>query len=256
MRDWVRRGVARARGGASLLGLACLYVEAGVTSLRSLREGIARGWVDFAKEAWVVEGGWMPFEAAAAECVKRGERVVVVGCGTGRDMVPFVHRGCTVIGIEPAASAVSTARQVFPLASVRLIVGYVEDVPLPAPQDVYWFSWYVYSYMPVSARRIQALARIRDTLAPGGRVVLSYMQGSGGVRGVWLGRLAARLTGNDWQLEPGDMPVPVGSEHVGIIHYFTPDEIEREARAAGFDVRHLPGEVAMVVLTVAATPAA
>lgn len=255
MRDWIRRAFARLRGGATLFGLTCLYVEAGATSLQFLREGIARGWVDFAADVWVVEGGWMPFEQAAAECIGRGERVVVVGCGTGRDVLPLIKRGCTVVGIEPAASAVSTARQVLPLASVELIVGYVEDVPLPAPQDVYWFSWYVYSYMPVSARRIQTLVRIRQSLAPGGRVILSYMQGNGGGRGVRLGRLVARLTGNDWQLEPGDVPVAVGRSHIGIFHYFTPYEIEREAAAAGFDVRHLPGDVAVAVLTVRATRA-
>lgn len=256
MKNWLRAALVRLRRTATLVGLGCLYAEAGATPLQVLREGIARGWVDFATDAWVVEGGWMPFEQAAAECIGRGERVVVVGCGTGRDMLPLIHRGCTVTGIEPAASAVHTARQVFPLASIRLIVGFIEDVTLPAPQDVFWFSWYVYSYMPVSARRIQALARIRDSLAPGGRVVLSYMQGTGGSRGVRLGRLIARLTGNDWRLEPGDVPVPVGNSHIGILHYFTPADIEREAAAAGFEVRHLPGEVAMAVLTVRATPAA
>jgi SAM-dependent methyltransferase len=252
VRNWVRRAFARLRGGATLFGLTCLYAEAGATPLQVLREGIAKGWVDFAQEAWVVEGGWMPFERAAGEWVARGERVVVVGCGTGRDMLPLIQRGCTVIGIEPAASAVHTARQVFPLASVRLIIGYIEDVAVPAPQDVYWFSWYVYSYIPVSARRIQTLARLRQTLAPGGRVVLSYMQGSGGVRGVWLGRLVARFTRNDWLLEPGDVPVPIGN-HVGVMHYFSPGEIEREARAAGFEVTLLPGDVAVAVLTLPAT---
>lgn len=52
------------------------------------------------------------------------------------------------------------------------------------------------------------------------------------------------------------MPVPIGDTHIGILHYFTPADIEREAEAAGFDVRHLPGDVAMAVLTVRATPAA
>lgn len=254
--EFARRLFAWLRRGTGLLGLAWLYAEAGATSLQSLREGIARGWADFATDAWVVEGGWMPFEQAAAECIGRGERVVVVGCGTGRDMLPLIHRGCTVTGIEPAASAVDTARQLFPLAPVRLILGFIEDVALPESQDVFWFSWYVYSYMPVAERRIQTLARIRGSLAPGGRVVLSYMQGAGGSRGIRLGRLIARLTGNDWTLEPGDVPVPIGDTHIGILHYFTPADIEREAEAAGFDVRHLPGDVAMAVLTVRATPAA
>jgi SAM-dependent methyltransferase len=256
MRNWLRAALVRLRRSASLFGLGCLYAEAGATPLQVLREGIARGWTDFATDAWVVEGGWMPFEQAAAECIGRGERVVVVGCGTGRDMLPLIHRGCTVVGIEPAASAVNAARQVFPLASVRMIVGFIEDVALTESQDVFWFSWYVYSYMPVAERRIRTLARIRESLAPAGRVVLSYMQGTGGSRGVWLARLIARVTGNDWKLEPGDVPVPVDDTHIGFLHYFTPADIERQAEAAGFEVRHLPGEVAMAVLTVRATPAA
>jgi hypothetical protein len=120
-----------------------------------------------------------------------------------------------------------------------VITGAVETAPLHGPYDAIVFSWYAYSYIPSLARRTATLARLGAVLAPGGRILLSYVATDAPERTLprRLTALAARACGVDWRPEPGDK-VWAGDDWRAIHyeHQFRVGELEREAAAAGFRV--------------------
>jgi len=86
-------------------------------------------------------------------------------------MCAFTDMGCRVIGVEPAAASVATANRVLAERhlNVPIIRGFFEDVTLEGLFDVISFSWFCYSYIPVSRRRVEALVKAARHLAPGGQ---------------------------------------------------------------------------------------
>ena len=58
--------------------------------------------------------------------------------------------------------------------AATLLEGFLEDVDLPGRFDVVMFSFYSYSYIPGSQRRIAALRKAADHLNPAGHVLVSH----------------------------------------------------------------------------------
>jgi hypothetical protein len=97
------------------------------------------------------------------------------------------------------------------------------------------FSNGCYSLLQGSAVRVATLRRVRQHLAPRGRVIVSYHPATHQSRiGRWLTRTTARLSAGDWVPEPGD----TFSRDLyvrGLIRYhhaFAPQEFARECEAA------------------------
>lgn len=222
-----------------------LYAAAAVTPLNEVREGVRQYWAD-----WDGEGkfGTTPFpweQDLLARFVSdgQGERVLIVGCGSCRDAIPLLQRGCTVTGVDPAEEALERGRR--RLAELgyapRLDCAFFEDWEHDAVFDVCWFSWFVYSHMPDSRRRIQALRKAARCLAPGGRVVLCYMNQRVVSRAAALGRRIGNMWGRpEWRLEDGDVLTRLPGKRVPRYdHRFTLDEIQAEANAAGLHLAYV-----------------
>ena len=166
-----------------------------------------------------------------------GRRVLVVGCGSGRDLVPLLEQGCRAEGLEPVAACADMARARVAARGLAAPV-YTADIAtatLAGRYDVVIF----YGYIPQRARRVAVLRNVRDHLTGGGRVLISYVLAQPTPRRApWrLARLAAQLSRADWRPEYGD--VFIARPDTGCIHFehqFSPAEIEAEARAAGLDV--------------------
>ena len=176
-----------------------------------------------------------------ARFVRPGEAVLIVGAGSGRDVIPLVERHCRVTGIDPAAAALGIAREVLRARQLpaTLIEGFFEDVAVPGRFDVVMFSYFSYSYVPEARRRIAALRKAASCLTEGGRVLISYapLPGSHPLL-IRVARAAAAICRTDWRLEPGDHVAISGSAFRGYTHAFADGEIEREAQAADLDVVH------------------
>lgn len=61
---------------------------------------------------------------------KRGERVLEIGCGTGRNVEYFADLGLEAAGVEPMESLVKTARQKSTLRNDQIISGPYDQLPL------------------------------------------------------------------------------------------------------------------------------
>ena len=122
----------------------------------------------------------------------------------------------------------------------RIRIGGIETVELDTHYDVFIFSWYCYSYIAHRPTRVAALRSARAHLAPGGRIILSYITGEPGPKRlpITMATLAARLTGASWRPEKTDvLSFEPGGLHFE--HQFAPGEVEDEAREAGLKVAAL-----------------
>ncbi|MBI3638108.1 MAG: class I SAM-dependent methyltransferase [Candidatus Rokubacteria bacterium] len=175
--------------------------------------------------------------------LKRGDRILLVGFGTGRDLIALLELGYQVDGLELVPESAATARQRVEERGLttRIVCGTVDALPLSATYDVVIFSYGCYSCIPEAATRIHALRICRDRLAPRGRIVVNYIPDRTRPHPVLVrtARLVAWLTRSDWRVEDGDYFVR-GSwgERIQYQHHFAGAEIEAEARAAGLRVVH------------------
>jgi SAM-dependent methyltransferase len=238
---------------AALVGLArtldrgvtvSTFAAAGLLRFETLGRHMGENWRHFGAtqaEPDVAAGlfNWEkqfygPFLAA-------GRRVLVVGCGSGRDLVPLLEQGCRAEGLEPVAACAEMARARVAARGLAAPV-YTADIAtatLDGRYDVVIFSWLCYSYIPQRARRVAVLRKVRSHLTEGGRVLISYALAQPPPRRApWrLARLAAQLSRADWRPEYGD--VFIARPDTGCIHFehqFAPAEIEAEARAADLEV--------------------
>jgi SAM-dependent methyltransferase len=244
------RHVARALERASR---GVLHVAAGALTLEGVRAAVADRWQDFGTGETFIRSGLMPWEQAFyTRMLNAGDEVLVVGSGTGRDLIALVKAGFRAEGLEVAAAAAAIARAT--LARERLhapiTIGRIEEAATGRPFDAFIFSWFCYSYIPQRAGRIKALRAAAGRLNPGGRILISYLPADAPPHS-WplaITDTVARLTRAGWRSEPGDT-LWVGSRGMHYEHLFADGEIDAEARDAGLRVvYHKRGEECVVAL--------
>jgi len=218
------------------------HLAAGTLRIDDLRAGIERVWETTSPSDAAIAAGLMDWEEEVVRrFVSAADRILLVGSGPGRDFLALVERGYRVTGIEPAPRAIATSRR--HLAdrglTAEIIEGFFEDAPLPGRFDVIMFSYCCYSFIPGSERRIAALRKAADHLAPSGRIIISFLtERSGHPALIRIARAASLITRSDWHPEPGDI-IHAIDPRAPLFHYehaFTAGEIDAEARAAGLSV--------------------
>jgi len=229
---------------------AFLFLGVGLLRQADIDEMSRLTWRRFAHDDAEIRSGLNPWEVATyRRIVKAGERLCIVGCGTGRDLLTFVDAGHEVVGIEPSPQPVATLRRMLRERhqSATVIEAPIEDAVLPGMFDVVLFPYNCYSYIPGSGRRIAVLRKVAQHLNAEGRIFLSYARRNEDWvnRSVKLATLMAWLTRSDWHPEPYDaiQRLQVEGETVaGYEHLFVPLEVDREAEHAGLRVHRHDGE--------------
>ena len=221
---------------------ACLYLAAGLLRERDLEVASQIRWRESVPEVDDVDYGLDPWEQKVyLELLGRTDRILLLGCGTGRDLIPLVELGYNVTGLDPVPELVELAKA--NLAKRGLIApvhaGLAETWNVAGSYDVVLFSGACYSYVRPSALRVSTLRRIKACLPHGGRIIINYR---GLVRqsrlSTMLTGLAARLSRADWRPEPGDVfsrdyrAQPI----LRCEHLFVPGEVARECQLAGLRV--------------------
>jgi SAM-dependent methyltransferase len=241
-----------------LAGRAVMSFAAGWLRLEDLRAAITKTWNNFGRSETLVLSGLMPWERALYDrFLKPEDRILVVGCGSGRDLIALLKLGYRVEGIDVAPRAIALARQMLERQGLlaNLYTGSIESVALAGTFDVLIFSWFCYGYIPQTATRVEVLRKVKAHLKHGGRVVICYNPAERPPRALPIGlaRFAAGLTRSDWRPEPGDVVGAVAGDRQAVHyeHQFWEGELEKEARAAGLAVvHHERGEVGTAVLMI------
>ena len=189
-----------------------------------------------------MQAGLEPWEQRLYFSVMRdGDRVLLVGSGGGRELLPFGARGYLVTGIDQVPALMAAARHHLDARrlTATLIAGPIETAELPDTYDVVIFSACVYGYLPGSGSRRATLARLKSHLAPDGRLVASYMDGhAASPLGLWLMRATGWLARSDWRADPEDTFAP-GPSRQRLPFYerrMSADAVRRELTQAGFQL--------------------
>ena len=78
-----------------------------------MQRAIARTWDRFCRTDAVIFSGLMPWEEAwCSRVLKPGDHILLVGCGSGGDLLALLERGDQVDGLDPSRSAIDLARSV------------------------------------------------------------------------------------------------------------------------------------------------
>jgi ubiquinone/menaquinone biosynthesis C-methylase UbiE len=149
---WVRKGV-RAPAKASLIDIAGFdWRDAGCGSM--------------------TEATWMELHTAANRIldVRRGERLLEVGCGAGAFLFPFAEKGAVVSGIDYSPTLLEIARRLVPGGSFRK----AEAIRLPYADDAFdkVASMGAFLHFPGWAYSVAALDEMLRVLRPGGRCLV------------------------------------------------------------------------------------
>lgn len=236
----VRTVMLRLGKGFDLAARTCASMAAATLRLRDIRSDTQRTWGRFhARDEEIDSGLFFWEEKLFGRFVHPGDRILVIGCGTGRDLVALGARGHRVTGVEPAAPAAALAREALRRRGVdaEIVQGYFEDVAISDVFDTIVFSYFCYGYIPESRRRIEVLRKASARLAPGGTILISYVGNPQRRRSRLFGLMqrGARVLRSDWHPEQGDVvqPMLVGEPRFHYEHIFTPGEIDAETGAAG-----------------------
>jgi len=215
------------------------YLAVGTRQLADMRDDSRRTWQDFYASHPSHDSRLKPWESEVVErFVNPGADVLLVGCGSGRDLVPLAERHCKVTGIDPVAPSLDIARRMLGERglSASLVEGFFEETPIAGTFDAVIFSYYCYSVMPESRRRVAMLQKAGALLKPGGHIVISLGSNTPYPRAflVVVARLSGALWRSDWRVEPGDLVWSNRQSRpsYSYTHAFGPGELEREAATA------------------------
>jgi ubiquinone/menaquinone biosynthesis C-methylase UbiE len=158
-------------------------------------------WYRFGEWTILLAPGFRRRAVARLE-LRPGERVLEVGCGTGRNLRflrEVVGGGGEVIGVDASAGMLAEAHKTMTRhhwQNVRLIHQDATKLSLDEPVDVAYFSL-SYSALP---DRDPVLDRVWEALRPGGRLVIM----DAGIPNSALGRILAPLSEVVATIFPGD----------------------------------------------------
>lgn len=236
----MRRLLELAASRFEALARILTYSAGSLLSLEELRASQDEYWASFGMDDDDIERGWFAWERSVADrFVCPGAHVLLVGCGSGRDLLPFLRHGCRVSAVEPSARPFERARRTVAAhgLNAEFLPGRIEEVSLHGSYDIVWFSWLSYSYIPGVRHRIATLQRCAERLSTSGCMVLNVLRRPPRNSANRIGAAVGRLFRRNWRLEPGDVLArqPGGSRY-HFQHCFGAGELERELAAAGLMV--------------------
>jgi len=241
MRLAIARFLALVHRSVTRVNRLPLAIAGGLLTPRDRRAWQQRQWAadaDCYAEAERVGFGLTRWEQEIVEHWFPAEgRVVVAGCGAGREMIAFGEMGYEVTGFDLIPAAVEHANRNLAErgASGRAVAADAADYPFDdGPYAGIFFSWYVYSYLCPRAQRLVVLKRLREAIRDDGcaALVLASPQGPRGGPTLRVAQTVARMTGNPVLPEEGDRLDP----GLQWMHVMTREEMEQEARAAGLQL--------------------
>jgi SAM-dependent methyltransferase len=234
------------------------YLGAGMRRIDDIKRESQQTWDAFYDTHGSPEIGFLPWEREYVErFIMPGAGVLLVGCGSGRDLLPLLERGCRVTGIDPSRSGLAIADRLLRAhgRSAPLIHGFFEDISLTGTFDVVVFSYCCYATIAMGRTRVAALAKAASLLTPGGHIIVSFAAPTRRPRGglTRLGRWAGTLSRSDWRIEPGDVVWDnrTSRPSFSFTHVFEENELDREAAAAHLRVVWRAGDSTTNVLVFA-----
>jgi len=169
-----------------------------------------------------------------------GNRILVMGCGGGREAIALAKMGFEVTGVDIVPECVKIARENTLKIHLKADFSCQDMSKLQLPKDkkidCIMFSALIYSLIPSRRKRIKVLKNLRTYLAPDGKIFLSFLfEKKIDRRHEGLKKLVARITLGNLAYESGDWVEGDGE----FKHYFNKDQIESETSSSGFKLEEI-----------------
>ena len=180
---------------------------------------------------------WELFDLVSREADLGGQRVLDIGCGTGR-LVAALAPKSSVWGIDASAEMLAVARNRVP-GNVKLKLARAEDPPFKDS----WFDRVVYWLVIHLLDRKVAFPAARRLLAPGGRACVVTFD-SEYFSDFWLNRCFPRFEAIDRARFPTAAELDrelreAGFSEVRLLKHHQHDRIDRETALAKIAGRHI-----------------
>jgi SAM-dependent methyltransferase len=141
-----------------------------------------------------------------AEAVGSGGPVLELGVGTGRIAVPIAQAGVSVIGVDSSAPMLERCRERASAAGagelIDLRLGDLRDPPVAEQVPLAISPFRAFLHLLSNPERLLTLARIRELLRPGGRLVFDVFSPSSedvaATHGRWIEREPEIFERADW----------------------------------------------------------
>jgi SAM-dependent methyltransferase len=219
-----------------------MYAAAGLLRQDDLKAASRLLWREYGTLLDDVDGGLESWERRLYDAVLiPSDRILLAGCGAGRDLLALRELGYDVTGLDPTPELVEQARRHLVRRRMSAVVkeGFIETAELGGQYDLAVLAGNCYSFILSGESRIATLARVKAHLAPHGRLVITY---TGALRrppaSIRLTRLVSYAARADWRPERGDS----FTRHYLTLrllryeHMFGPGEVARECAEAGLRV--------------------
>jgi 2-polyprenyl-3-methyl-5-hydroxy-6-metoxy-1,4-benzoquinol methylase len=190
-------------------------------------------WLEPYARAEYVESGLTDTESALiGRWLRPGDRLLDVGCGSGREALGFARAGLVVTAVDSCAAAVARA-PAHPGVTYRVATLRALDLA-PRSFDAVFLSSDVYGTVPLARNRIAALEALKRLVRPGGLVTFPPRIVTPTLARRFLldgpHRVVAALVPGRAELgDRFDAPPGYAYRHV----FASLDEVRREVEAAG-----------------------
>ena len=243
--EWIRSFVYRGLWFAAEVlfrsANVCLYLAAGLLQDSDLLKASRFRWRTYTAGEDIGNGldDWE--RRIYTEAIPESGRVLLIGCGTGRDLIGLAQLGYDMTGLDLSPEAIDVARAALDRRGLkaRLVTEFVELAAFDSSYDAVIFSSRCYSAIRGSHTRVAALSKLRAAVRRDGRLLVTYTGFEHQSRiAIWLIGLSAGLTRSGWRPEPGDS---FSADHLSprvlrYEHLFREDEAASECVEAGFQV--------------------
>lgn len=181
------------------------------------------------------EAGLFPWERGMIEDhFGDGGRVVVVGCGGGRQVLALLEAGFDATGYETHAALAAHAADFLAAHGHRGRARPIDrDTFPPVDCDGAVLGWGTFSLVHGRRRRQALLAAARARLPAGGPLLLSFFARARDSRELRWTAAAANALLSVLRRPPVDLGDTLAPN---LVHVFSRSELERDARDAGFEL--------------------
>lgn len=175
-----------------------------------------------------------------AQYANSGEKILDLGCGSGRLLEILKIRDINYIGLDSSQDLIEVAQKNYP--KEKFIVG--DGLNLPFPQDFFdkIFSIRTVHHVPSKEFRFQFFQEAKRVLKPGGLFILTawylYKLRSKKNFLLMVKNIFLKTIGES-KLDFGDALIPWGNKAMRYYHYFTKRELQKLALESGFIVKKI-----------------
>lgn len=177
---------------------------------------------------------WEEFKPLA-EYIKRGDKVLDLGCGNGRFIEFFQDKNIEYVGIDNSQKLIEIARQKHPNGNFQIFDG----LKIPFPDDYFdaIFCIAVLHHIPGNQLRQEFLEEARRVLKSGGKLILStwYLWQKYTFWNLLFKFTLKKLIGKS-PLDFFDIMEPWGKISERYFHNFRKGELKRLVEKCGFEI--------------------